>query len=70
MNNYPPGTWEGDPRAPWNAVESEVICGACDHITTEQDAEETCDECEAGVMSEYDPEPDYDSMPGGYDYEL
>ena len=50
MNNYPPGTWEGDPRAPWNAVESEVICGACDHITTEQDVEETCDECEAGVM--------------------
>lgn len=29
MSNYPPGTWEGDPRAPWNAPEAPTCkCGA------------------------------------------
>ncbi|MCU7584565.1 hypothetical protein N1614_04280 [Adlercreutzia muris] len=23
MSNYPDGTWEGDPRAPWNEEEAE-----------------------------------------------
>lgn len=28
MGAYPPGTWEGDPRAPWNQ-EDEPTCGSC-----------------------------------------
>lgn len=31
-SNYPPGTWEGDPRAPWNEPDAPecgaVKCGA------------------------------------------
>jgi hypothetical protein len=27
-NNYPPGTWEGDPRAPWNAPDAPE-CNDC-----------------------------------------
>jgi len=69
MDNYPPGTWAGDPTAPWNQTAPEVVCGACDHITDEQEEGETCDECEAGVMSEYLNEPDWDSMPGGADWD-
>lgn len=27
-SNYPPGTWEGDPRAPWNQ-EDPICCSEC-----------------------------------------
>ena len=31
MSNYPPGTWEGDPRAPWNEPDpwEGRTCGEC-----------------------------------------
>jgi hypothetical protein len=30
-SNYPPGTWEGDPRAPWNQPDpwEGRTCGEC-----------------------------------------
>jgi hypothetical protein len=31
MDNYPPGTWSGDPRAPWNRASDaeDRWCGDC-----------------------------------------
>lgn len=30
MSNYPPGTWNADPRAPWNE-ETPRTCDTCAH---------------------------------------
>ena len=50
MDNYPPGTWGGDPRAPWNEPEPPECpnCGAhvewewkfCPWCSTELDWDE------------------------------
>lgn len=53
--NYPPGTWEGDPRAPWNAPDlpecpghgemewnegkERWVCGPCEAIAEAAEAE-------------------------------
>ena len=30
LSNLPPGTWDGDPNAPWNAPEIVGVCHFCD----------------------------------------
>ena len=30
LGSYPPGTWAGDPSAPWNEEEPPPCCGDCD----------------------------------------
>lgn len=34
MSNYPPGTYQADPRAPWNAPDSweGAMCRDCKHL--------------------------------------
>ena len=51
---YPAGA-ENDPNAPWNAVEMEVSCSECGHVTCEQLEGEECEECGEGGMQEYEP---------------
>lgn len=41
--NYPAGTSEGDPRAPWNEPEDlRVRCVACDVVLDERAVDEGC----------------------------
>ena len=38
LSNYPPGTWEGDPFAPWNKPDEpeEIVCPCCNSILEEE----------------------------------
>lgn len=58
MSNYPPGTWAGDPRAPWNAPDPDLECDECGHRTDTGDEGDQCDEdvfCE-GRLRPYVPD--------------
>lgn len=70
-SNYPPGTGPSDPNAPWNESENEeCVCG---HAFDEHDGgggECLIEDCSCAAYEDAGPpEPDYDSMPGGADYE-
>ncbi len=43
MSNYPPGTWSGDPSAPWNQPDmpnfNSTKMGVCDHCENENCSE-------------------------------
>ena len=41
---YPAGA-EHDPRAPWNAVEVEVYCSECGHVTYDLEVGDPCPDC-------------------------
>lgn len=54
MNNYPPGTYEGDPLAPWNAPEAEPLtCACCGYEAWRDEADgDDCPECGEGTLEE------------------
>ena len=70
MSNYPDGTWAGDPNAPWNVPDAPTcVCDHCDVEREEWEPDTVCEDCETGTMREVCDEPDWDSMPGGADYD-
>jgi hypothetical protein len=63
LSNLPPGTWEGDPNAPWNQKE----LPECEFCRCEmEEVDYLLYECK-NCGHTYSNEPDYDSMPGGHD---
>ena len=50
-SNYPPGTWEGDPRAPWNAPDAPA-CPTCEAEMEWSDKGDSwlCSDCKVQVF--------------------
>jgi len=58
MNNYPDNTYAGDPSAPWNAIETTVVCPECAHESTDAQEGEICEDCDDAlyIAQGFDPE--------------
>lgn len=57
MTNYPPGTWAGDPRAPWNAPDADLECSECGTRYDDGELEgDPCDDPLCGTLRPYVPD--------------
>lgn len=68
--NYPAGA-EFDPNAPWNQPDTPPCqCDECDDVSNDDFDGAECGMCDTGTYREVVPaEPDWDSMPGGADWD-